>query len=325
MTGRRVTPLAIKEVRALLPVWIASAIAITAAVLSDARNHELGLIAYGFGSVALGAQSIGHEYTSRTLTLLLSQPWSRRRLLCLKLAVLSVMLLTLAALAWLTLLKPGDRVWVVVSLLNGLCLAPLLTMACRTPLAAVVFTGAAPFWIEVIARHVSAGVLWGCTLTLYAAAAVAGWRLFTRLEAIDGHDPDVRVPHLFQPAPAIGGAPADGSRRRHPMWLLVKKELHLQQMTFAATGVCTLIWIAIAQPALRRRVGRRSTAPTTAPTSWPTVGSSTDGSASPAKDRHDPRSELPSARRLRRHIAPAVWGPLGVPAVPGGGTRHRRA
>ena len=86
-----------------------------------------------------------------------------------------------------------------------------------------------------------------------------------------------------------------------------------------------LIWIATAQPAHRRRVGRRSTAPTTVPTSRTTVGSSTDGSASPARGRHDPRSELPSARRLRRDIASAGWGPLGVPAVPGGGTRHRRA
>jgi hypothetical protein len=30
------------------------------------------------------------------------------------------------------------------------------------------------------------------------------------------------------------------------VWLLVKKELRLQQMTFAATGVCTVIWIGIA-------------------------------------------------------------------------------
>ena len=245
MTGRRVTPQAIKEVRALLPVWLASVLAIAAAVLSGPGNHELGLIAYGFGSVTLGAQSIGHEYTGRTLTLLLSQPWSRRRLLLLKLAVLTVMLLTLAAFAWLTLLKPGDQAWVFLSLLNGLCLAPLLTMACRTPLAGIVFTGAAPFWIEAIGRYVSGRVLWGSVLTLFAVAAVAEWRLFMRLEAIEGHDPDTRVPGLFQREP-IGGVAADSPRRRHPVWLLVKKELHLQQMTFAAAGVCTLIWIAIA-------------------------------------------------------------------------------
>ena len=246
MTATLVTPQAIKEIRALLPVWIASVLAITAAVLSGPLNHHLGLIAYGFGSVTLGAQSIGHEYTGRTLTLLLSQPWSRRRLLLLKLAVLTVMLLTLAAFAWLTLLKPGDQAWLFLSLLNGLCLAPLLTMACRTPLAGIVFTGAAPFWIEAIGRYVSGGVLWGSTLTLFAAAAVAGWRLFMRLEDSDRRGSEVRVPQLFQRAPASGGVSTDSARRRHPVWLLVKKELHLQQMTFAAAGVCTLIWIAIA-------------------------------------------------------------------------------
>src|SRR5437868_11967732 len=112
--------------------------AIVAAVLSGPRQHELGLIAYGFGSVTLGAQSIGHEYTSGTLTLLLSQPCSRRRHLLLKLAILTVMLLTLAAFAWLTLLQPDDRPWLFISLLNALCLAPLLTMACGTPVAGVV-------------------------------------------------------------------------------------------------------------------------------------------------------------------------------------------
>src|SRR5206468_3689257 len=94
MTAGHLRPLVAKEIRALLPIWIASAIAIAAAVMSGPR-HNLGLMAYGFGSVTLGAQSIGHEYTNRTLTLLLSQPCSRRRLLLLKLAVLSVMLLTL--------------------------------------------------------------------------------------------------------------------------------------------------------------------------------------------------------------------------------------
>src|SRR4029077_15803895 len=119
-------------------------------------------------------------------------------------------------------------------------LAPLLTMACRTPLAGIVFTGAAPFWIEALGRYASGGVLWGSTLTLSAAAAVVAWRMFMRLEAIDGRGPDLRVP-LFQPAPAIGAVSSASARRQDPVWLLVKKELHLQQMTFAVAVVCTAI------------------------------------------------------------------------------------
>ena len=55
----------------------------------------MGLLGFAFGSVALGAQSFGHEYSHRTLGLLLSQPVDRRRLFFYKLAVLSVMLVTL--------------------------------------------------------------------------------------------------------------------------------------------------------------------------------------------------------------------------------------
>ncbi len=58
------------------------------------------------GSVALGALSIGHEYTNRTLTLLLSLPAARRRLYLVKLGVLGPMVLTLGALAFGLLLKP---------------------------------------------------------------------------------------------------------------------------------------------------------------------------------------------------------------------------
>ena len=243
MTSAR--PLVAKEIRALLPVWVASVLAIGAAVLGAPRSHELGLIAYGFGSVALGAQSIGHEYTHRTLALLLSQPSSRRRLLLLKLAVLTAMLLMLAAFAWLTLLRPGERTWILASLLNALCLAPLLTMVARTPLAGIVFSGAAPLWLLVISRYVSAGVLWGSLLTLSAAAAGAGWRMFMRLEAIEGRDQDMRLPRLLRGwTGAIDAPSAAAAGARHPVWLLVKKELHLQHMTFAVAVVSGLFWIA---------------------------------------------------------------------------------
>ena len=246
-------PFVVKEIRALLPVWIASAFAIGAAVLNGGRSHDLGLIAYGFGSVALGAQSIGHEYTNRTLTLLLAQPWSRQRLLLLKLAILTVMLLTLAAFARLTLLKPEDQDWVFLSLLNGLCLAPLLTMACRTPVAGVVFTGAAPFWFDVIGRYVSGRVLWSNALILFAASAVAGWRLFMRLEAIDGRGADVRLPAAWRRwAEATFAASSQPVRTKHPLRMLIRKELHLQQMTFAVAGVWLVIWLV--ESALTRMI-----------------------------------------------------------------------
>ncbi len=62
-----------KEIRALLPTWLVCIVAVVAVgALGDPRLYALGLLVYGLGSVALGALLIGHEYTHRTLALLLS-------------------------------------------------------------------------------------------------------------------------------------------------------------------------------------------------------------------------------------------------------------
>ena len=51
-----------------------------ASVWREGDLMDLGLFAYVVGSLAIGAQSIGQEYTYRTLPILLSQPADRRRL-----------------------------------------------------------------------------------------------------------------------------------------------------------------------------------------------------------------------------------------------------
>ena len=82
MTSRSLTPLLRKETRALLPTAAAANMAM---LLRIAGPHswyggDLTMLAYVFGSLALGAQSIGHEYGYRTLGILLAQPSDRRRL-----------------------------------------------------------------------------------------------------------------------------------------------------------------------------------------------------------------------------------------------------
>ena len=245
MTLARVRPAVIKEIRALFPAWMASLCAIGAAALIGPRNRALGLVAYSVGSVTLGALSIGHEYTNRTLAQLLSLPSSRRRLLLIKLGVLTAMLLTLAAVAWPTVLRPGERQLVVATILCSLSLAPLLTMTSRNPLMGPVFVGAMPMWISVLSRLWGFGIVWGVTLAVCVPAAVASWRLFMRLEAIEGRDPDLHLPRWLRRAAPPNEASVAPAYTRHPVWLLVKKELHLQQMTFAVAGVWVLIWIAI--------------------------------------------------------------------------------
>ena len=66
--GRRLPPVVWKEIRALLPAWSACLIALAAAAAADdPRMVAAGVFAYAFGSIGLGAQSMGHEYAHRTL------------------------------------------------------------------------------------------------------------------------------------------------------------------------------------------------------------------------------------------------------------------
>jgi hypothetical protein len=130
-------------------------------------------------------------------------------------------------------------------------------MFCRAPLPAVIFTMAISTSILIagdlvgIATYGTAAAAdidrfkrtffwWGITAVCTAAAA-AGWRLFMRLEAIEGPGSDIAVPVLARERRAAGP-----SRRQHPLWLLVKKELHLQQMSFVLVILFVLLWVTLA-------------------------------------------------------------------------------
>ena len=140
----------IKEVRAMMPTWLACMAALgIAGGLGDSTRYRFGLLAYVLGAVMLGAQSMGHEYTHRTLSLLLSQPIDRRRLFLIKHGVLASMLLALGAFAWSLLFNNAAFLppslgyappHLLLVALGSLCVAPYLTMWCRSPLAGVVFT-----------------------------------------------------------------------------------------------------------------------------------------------------------------------------------------
>ena len=88
-----------KEFRALLPLWVGCVVMAWAGGMSDPFLFRAGFIAYLLGSAALGALSMGHEYTNRTLPLLLTAPISRPRIFAVKAAVLLPMLITLGAIA----------------------------------------------------------------------------------------------------------------------------------------------------------------------------------------------------------------------------------
>ncbi len=252
MLARVLPQMVAKEVRALQSVWLAglASLVVLGAVmvntsLGTGRTEVLWVLTYVGASVALGALSVGHEYQARMLDALLAQPVSRARIFLVKQAVVAMMLLTLAGVIFVT--APGvtgdnPAFIVAFAVLGGLFVAPWLTMLSRNPLAGTLFTVVLPgllwlFVVEIVPERLRFVVFWSALPGLSTLAAVLGWRTFMRLEAIEG-------PAAAVGWPAAAAGPA-AARRRHPMWLLVKKELGLQQLTFAVSGVYLVSWATV--------------------------------------------------------------------------------
>ena len=263
----RFPPAAVKkEFRALAPAWLGclAIFAASAALMAPGRAQALRVVVYIIGAIALGALSMGHEYSSGTLSLLLSQPRRREHILLLKMGVLASLLLTLAGVEFALGVGGSYEQGLVLALplLCGLFIAPWLTMLCRNPLAGMVFTVAAP-GLVMLAGEIAAAVkfgmvgptmaadanalktaiLWWGMLAVSALAAISGWRMFMRLEAIDGRGQALRLP--WQRASASLSDTAPLFVKRHPVWLLIKKELRLQQLSFVVGGMYVLVWFGL--------------------------------------------------------------------------------
>jgi hypothetical protein len=225
------------ETRALLPTWVACVLTASVAALTDGDVHRFSLLAFVATTVGLGAQSIGHEYGHRTLGLMLTLPVSRRRVFLVKVAVLGAMVLPLGTCAWLLGLFVDEpaQAWLVAAV--ALCFGPSLTMLCRSQLAGMVFSLSVP-GITLIVVMIVTGTpfdappplaTWSRLMVLLlAGGAVLGWRLFMRLESIEGRATGIRL-MWWTGTPRVG-------EPTHPLWQLVKKEFRLQ-MTFAITAV----------------------------------------------------------------------------------------
>ena len=154
------------------------------------------------------------EYTHRTLALLLSQPAPRSRILLIKIGVLAVMVVSLAASPQLTLFEESPAspprsgsqelrtLILLLIVMTSVCLAPAMTMLSRSQLAGTVFTITVPglllFAAELIqyawygfrsadqeAAARIAVMRWGL-MPICVLAGMAIWPMFARLSAIDG-------------------------------------------------------------------------------------------------------------------------------------------
>jgi hypothetical protein len=254
-----------KEIRALLPLWLGCVVIVWAGGIHDGDLLFLraGIVMYILGSAALGALSVGHEYTNRTLPLLLSVPTSRRRLFAIKTSVLLAMLVSLAAVALARLpVTPAGRemqdtaVVGTMSFLGGAFLAPWLTMLCRNPIAGALFALSIPAGLLVgseiltIAALAQVGtptaerfrmeIFWGAMLVLSVVGGFSSWRAFLELQVIEGPHAELALPEWLSRSGA-----RHVSRRASPVRALLSKELHLQQLTFMVSVLYVCGWTAI--------------------------------------------------------------------------------
>ena len=260
MTAKWVRAGVAKEFRALWLPWAACLGVIAGSALLPQRAvRDVALPAYFLGMAALGALSIGHEYSHRTLGSMLSQPVRRESQLLMKMGVLGVLLVTLSGLARLLVARfagpfQPEMFWTfVLPVFYALLLAPWLSMACRSAMAATLFTVVLPGLLVLGADIATSGdrsadaqsarmvILLAGTLGLCAAGAILTWRTFMRLETTDVRGAELRLPWL---GPRSAEAPPNA--RRPVLWMLVTKELRLQQMALVVTILYLLVWLAAA-------------------------------------------------------------------------------
>ena len=241
-----------KEARALVVVWGAG---LSAIVLVRVGPFEFGDVLAVLVSIALGTWSVGHEFSHRTMSLLLVQPVSRRQQAIEKVTVLALMVgtLILAALGPATPSVP----LLVMGAAVGLTLAPWLTLRAGNARAGLIFTIAIVLlWIlghTVLADQLTrwrpdlvadeqafrAAALWWSSPVVLLAAAVAGWRRYARLQVVEDTGDHVGVTARWPSRTRSRSAP----HRSHPIAALIGKEMALQQSLFVISGLAIVIWL----------------------------------------------------------------------------------
>lgn len=249
-----------KEFRALLPWWagIVAVMAICLGLELAYLKHspsQMGLLVvslctYALGAICLGALSFGHEYGHRTLPCLLAQPIARKQVLIVKGVALSVLLGLLALvgratleipLSWPTSPRTAIIFW--LPLLCAVCLAPWLTLVSRGTLPGVVFTVALAVVLFITGGWLGVPyvAIWPIVGVLAVVAAMLTWRTFVRLEVAGDRSSEFDLVPWSIARPTSTRTTVVG----HPAFVLVRKELRLQQVTFGLGAFITTLWIAV--------------------------------------------------------------------------------
>lgn len=262
-----------KEVREIFPYWLVSAftslLSLVAGVAGGFGEGDgvafVNLIVGELATVAMGAAMFGHEFTHRTVSLLLVQPVARRKLWQRKMAVLGAAMSVTFLLRLAGPILHGNALTTfsfaglmsVSAILYGLTVAPWLTLVSRSVLAGTVFTVCLPI-ITWQATSVAVALAYGLdvsnasamptTQSLFVllivlqwlAAPFLGYRAFRRLQATDSRATTVRLPRLLR---RTQSQTATVRRGGGASTKLIGKELRLLAPAYVVAGLYLLVCV----------------------------------------------------------------------------------
>lgn len=228
-------------------------------------DSSFAAVAHALACLWLCANAFGSEFEHRTVGQWLVQPRSRGDLFREKLGVvggiagLSAMIFLLTASRPLAS-DPQFLAMILGPLILGLASAPFFTLISRSTLAGFVFTLAAPMALYLILQTLldvyhaqvhpdlldrsreDKALLWAGGVIYLGATALAGWRVFRRLEWREGGAGGGSAPGLH----ALTGI---GDRWIGRRWLghhataqLIRKELRLHVVPWLVAGILVGLW-----------------------------------------------------------------------------------
>ena len=268
-----------KEVREIFPYALVSALTSLLWLLGpgpDAGVLNAAWVAGELATVAMGAAMFGHEFTHRTVSLMLVQPVTRAEIWRRKMQVLGVAMgvVVVCRLAGTVLHGNPGQAFTFAGLMSlsgvgyGLLVAPLMAILSRGTLAGTVFTVALPAisWqvagLAALARFGIDG--WNSaaatdlTATVFVILVAAQWiiapflsrLMFLRLEAADARGLAIRLPRWL--GRTVGATPSRGG------WLpkVAGKELRLLAPAVLVAGL--YLAVSLTEIVLERVGGPRT-------------------------------------------------------------------
>lgn len=238
-----------KEIRCILPTWLAAIVALAGAAAASRLGGPRPLLnpLYGVMTILLAASSFGSEFQYKTMSLLISHPIDRARLWKSKMMVLSPALVSFAAVgAALTPYPPGNYLVKLAIHLAGAAMVfgivPWLTLVCVDGLTGAVLSFVVIAVNEVIAKalfdaHPDSFYWWTniSSVLLGVMGCRRGYAKFLAWEWIAA-----RPAGFVRPKAALARLAAliqPLKLRRSALCVLWCKELRIQAMSFAYLAV----------------------------------------------------------------------------------------